>query len=137
MIQRPFKMILLFAISGISFTACSTLQSPMSTAQQPLEQVKNIGASPTTEGNIARLLKQGQNCTIEFTGYFDGGQAVEHWTFNQAGLVSAGSTTQHLRNRTLVASNTATAFDIDDPAVQENFKKLQSNFSAGKLAQCH
>ncbi len=134
MMRRPFKIIFISIFGGMSFTACSTFQTPNLSSAQSLEQVKNIGASPTTEGNIAKLMKQDKNCVIEFTGYFDGGQAIEHWTFNHSGLISASSSTQHT---TLVSANTSTAFDIDDPAVQANFKKLQSNFSANNLAQCH
>lgn len=134
MMRRPFKIIFISIFGGMSFTACSTFQTPNPSSAQSLEQVKNIGASPTTEGNIAKLIKQDKNCVIEFTGYFDGGQAVEHWTFNHSGLISASSSTQHT---TLVSANTSTAFDIDDPAVQANFKKLQSNFSTNNLAQCH
>ncbi|OEC89498.1 hypothetical protein [Acinetobacter sp. YK3] len=134
MVRRPFKIIFISIFGGMSFTACSTFQNPNPNSAQSLEQVKNIGASPTTEGNIAKLMKQDKNCVIEFTGYFDGGQAIEHWTFNHSGLISASSSTQHT---TLVSANTSTAFDIDDPAIQANFKKLQSNFSANNLAQCH
>ncbi|ENX09020.1 hypothetical protein [Acinetobacter courvalinii] len=134
MLHRPFKIMLVSVLSGMSFTACSTLQNQNPDTPQVLEQIKNIGASPTTENNIAKLVKQDHHCVIEFTGYFDGGKAVEHWTFNQSGLISASSSTQHT---TLVSANTTTAFDIDDPAVQANFKKLQSNFSASTLAQCH
>ncbi|GAA5630430.1 hypothetical protein Acal02_01030 [Acinetobacter calcoaceticus] len=134
MMHRPFKIIFISIFGGMSFTACSTFRTPNPSSAQSLEQVKNIGASPTTEGNIAKLMKQDKNCIIEFTGYFDGGQAVEHWTFNHSGLISASSSTQHT---TLVSANTSTAFDIDDSAVQANFKKLQSNFSANNLAQCH
>jgi len=133
MMRRPFKMIFVSIFSGMSFTACSTFQTPNLSSAQSLEQVKNIGASPTTAGNIAKLMKQDENCVIEFTGYFDGGKVVEHWTFNHSGLISASSSTQHT---TLVSANTSTAFDIDDPAVQANFQKLQSNFSANHLAQC-
>ena len=136
MTQHAFKTILLTCISAISFTACSTLSSQNTTAQS-LQQVTNIGASPSTEGNIAKLIKQDQHCMIEFTGYFDGGQAVEHWSFNQNGLISASSTTQHYKDKLLAQPTTATAFDVQDATVQANFQKLQSNFSADKLAQCH
>ncbi|MCH7314110.1 hypothetical protein [Acinetobacter sp. ANC 3882] len=136
MTRHPFKIILLTCISAISFTACSTLSSTNTTAQS-LQQVKNIGASPSTEGNLAKLIKQENHCMIEFTGYFDGGQAVEHWAFNQNGLISASSTTQHYKDKSLAQPTTATAFDVQDATVQANFQKLQSNFSANKLAQCH
>lgn len=134
MLHRPFKIMLVSVLSGMSFTACSTLQNQSPATPQVLEQIKNIAASPTTEGNIAKLMKQDKNCIIEFTGYFDGGQAIEHWTFNHSGLISASSSTQYT---TRASANTSTAFDIEDPAVQANFKKLQSNFSASTLAQCH
>lgn len=134
MLHRPFKIMLVSVLSGMSFTACSTLQNQSPDTPKVLEQIKNIAASPTTEGNIAKLVKQDQRCIIEFTGYFDGGQAIEHWTFNHSGLISASSSTQYT---TRASANTSTAFDIEDPAVQANFKKLQSNFSASTLAQCH
>lgn len=136
MTRHPFKIILLTCISAISFTACSTLSSTNTTAQS-LQQVKNIGASPSTEGNLAKLIKQENHCMIEFTGYFDGGQAVEHWRFDQNGLISASSTTQHYQDKTLAQPTTSTAFDVQDATVQANFHKLQSNFSTDKLAQCH
>ncbi|MCH7335892.1 hypothetical protein [Acinetobacter sp. NIPH 2699] len=137
MAATSFKIISLSIISSIGFTACS-ISPPQNTAtSQTLEQVKNIGASPSTEGNIAKLIKQDQHCMIEFTGYFDGGQAVEHWAFNQNGLISASSTTQHDQDKLLAQPTTATAFDVQDATVQTNFQKLQSNFSADKLAQCH
>ena len=134
MLHRPFKIMLVSVLSGMSFTACSTLQNQNPDTPKVLEQIKNIGASPTTENNIAKLMKQDKNCIIEFTGYFDGGKAIEHWTFNQSGLISASSSTQYT---TRASANTSTAFDIEDLAVQANFKKLQSNFSASTLAQCH
>ncbi|USA46894.1 hypothetical protein NDN11_01775 [Acinetobacter sp. C26M] len=134
--QRTFKIIFVSCISAISFTACSAL-STQNNGAQTLQQVKNIGATPSTEGNIAKLIKQDQHCNIEFTGYFEGGQAVEHWRFDQNGLISAGSATQHYKDKTLAQPTTATAFDVQDATVQANFQKLQSNFSADKLAQCH
>ncbi|EPF93118.1 hypothetical protein GCM10025882_05640 [Acinetobacter gyllenbergii] len=136
MTQQKFKTILFSCISAISFTACSSLSTP-NNGTQTLQQVKNIGATPSTEGNTAKLSKQGQHCNIEFTGYFDGGQAVEQWVFNQNGLISASSTTQHYQDKTLAQPTTATAFDVQDATVQANFQKLQSNFSADKLTQCH
>jgi len=136
MAQHAFKTILFSCISAISFTACSTLSTP-NNSTQTLQQVKNIGATPSTEGNTAKLSKQDQHCNIEFTGYFDGGQAVEHWVFNQHGLISASSTTRHYQDKALTQPTTATAFDVQDATVQANFQKLQSNFSVDKLAQCH
>ncbi|MCJ0829165.1 hypothetical protein MN869_12000 [Acinetobacter sp. NIPH1876] len=134
MTQRTFKITLLSCISAIGLTACSAL-STQNNGTQTLQQVKNIGATPSTEGNMAKLSKQDQHCNIEFTGYFDGGQAVEHWRFDQNGLISASSTTQHYQDKTL--AQPATAFDVQDATVQANFHKLQSNFSTDKLAQCH
>lgn len=136
MMHHPLKIIFLSVLAGFSITACSTVQTSDSNTVMPLEQVNNIGASPTTENNVAKLLKQGQNCVIEFTGNFEGGRAVEHWTFNHSGLIAANSSTQHTANTALASAHIATAFDIENPAVQANFKKLQSNFSASNLAQC-
>ncbi|WP_043971451.1 MULTISPECIES: hypothetical protein [Acinetobacter] len=136
MTQHPLKTSLLCCVSAISFTACSTL-STQSNITQPLQQVKNIGATPSTQGNIAKLIKHDHHCLIEFTGYFEGGQAVERWVFNQHGLISANSTTQYYKDKILGQPAIATTFDVQDATTQANFQKLQSNFSASNLAQCH
>jgi len=133
----PLKTLLFSITASLSFTACSISPTQTTTSSQALEQVKNIEATPSTENNVAKLILQPQNCLIEFKGYFDGGEAVEHWTFNQQGLISANSTTIQYAEQAQPAAQTATAFDTQDPATQANFKKLQSNFSADNLAKCH
>ena len=72
----PLKVTLLSIISSFTFSACSTYQAKSASSPQVLEQVKNIEATPPTKNNKAQLIKQSNNCLIEFTGYFDGGQAV-------------------------------------------------------------
>lgn len=122
-------------ISCISLTACSI--SPSSTATTTtLEKITNIEATPSTKVNTAQLIKQPQNCLIEFKGQFEGGQAVEHWIFNQQGLIAAQSTTTEYADRAQAASRKQTSFDIQNPETQENFKKLKSNFNEQKLAKC-
>ncbi|MFW2161101.1 hypothetical protein ACG93T_06910 [Acinetobacter beijerinckii] len=131
----PLKVTLLSIVSSFTFSACSTYQAKSASSPQVLEQVKNIEATPSTKDNKAQLIKQSNNCLIEFTGYFDGGQAVEHWIFNQHGLISANSITQQYKDNKAEAE-TSTAFDTQDAVVQVNFKKLQSNFKLNNLAKC-
>lgn len=131
------KVALLSIVSSFTFSACSTYQAKSASSPQILEQVKNIEATPSTKNNKAQLIKQSNNCLIEFTGYFDGGQAVEHWIFNQHGLISANSSTQQYKDAEVEAeAETSTAFDTQDTVVQANFKKLQSNFKHKNLAKC-
>ncbi len=132
----PLKALLFSITTSLIFTGCSSSPIQTTTATQILEQVQNIEATPTTENNTARLIQQPKNCFIEFTGNFEGGQAVEHWIFNQQGLISAQSTTTEYADQAQAASQKQTSFDIKDTETQENFKKLKSNFNEQKLAKC-
>ncbi|WP_227554032.1 hypothetical protein [Acinetobacter haemolyticus] len=87
----PLKALLFSITTSLIFTGCSSSPIQTTTATQILEQVQNIEATPTTENNTARLIQQPKNCFIEFTGNFEGGQAVEHWIFNRQGLISAST----------------------------------------------
>ncbi|QER38481.1 hypothetical protein F2A31_01675 [Acinetobacter suaedae] len=133
----PLKALLFSITTSLGFTACSSAPIQTTTAVQVLEQVQNIEATPSTENNMAKLIQQPKNCFIEFTGNFEGGQAVEHWIFNRQGLISASTNTTQYSNNVTSPTQTAAIFNIQDPAIQANFKKLQSNFSADNLAKCH
>ena len=71
-------------------TACSTTPTNPN-APTILEQHKNISAEPSTKHNLAKLIKQTDNCVIEFTGNFETGKATEHWIFKGDQLISAFS----------------------------------------------
>lgn len=133
----PLKALFFSITTSLIFTGCSSSPIQTTTATQILEQVQNIEATPTTENNTARLIQQPKNCFIEFTGNFEGGQAVEHWIFNRQGLISASTNTTQYSNNTNSPTQTSAIFNIQEPAIQANFKKLQSNFSADNLAKCH
>lgn len=131
----------------LTLTACATSTPPSSfySQAQVLEQDTNIEAYPSTTGNVAKLIKQDkQACMIEFTGYLGGGHVTEHWTFNNNGLISATSSTMQypdesgiLNQATNSTTKSSTTFNIQDPEIQNNFKKLQSNFNPANLAKCN
>ncbi len=117
------------ALISLTLTACSTTPtSPNSPIV--LEQHKNIQAEPTTKHNLARLIKQRDNCVIEFTGNFNSGKATEYWLFKGNQLISAFS------NVNAEIENKQNVFDINDPAKQANFASLQKNFSKNNLDKC-
>lgn len=127
--MKHFKYILA-ALSILSLSACSqTAVNP--NAPAVLEQHKNIQAEPATTHNLARLIRQKDNCVIEFTGNFRSGQATEYWIFQADQLISAFSQIN------AAAENTQTVFDVNDPEKLANFKMLQKNFKAAQLAKCH
>ncbi|AIL73689.1 hypothetical protein [Acinetobacter baumannii] len=139
------QKLLFSTLCCLALTACATT-APLSSYPQAqvLEQDTNIEAYPTTTGNVAKLIKHDkQTCMIEFTGYLGGGQVTEHWIFNNKGLISAQSFTEQypdssgiLSQATNSTTKSSTTFNIQDPEIQNNFKKLQSNFSKDNLAKC-
>lgn len=139
------QKLLFSTLCCLALTACATT-APLSSYPQAqvLEQDTNIEAYPTTTGNVAKLIKHDkQDCMIEFTGYLGGGQVTEHWIFNNKGLISAQSFTEQypdssgiLSQATNSTTKSSTTFNIQDPEIQNNFKKLQSNFSKDNLAKC-
>lgn len=112
-----------------SITACSTTPINPNTPIV-IEQHKNISAEPTTKHNLARLIKQKDNCVIEFTGNFETGKATEHWIFKGDQLISAFS------NIDAEVENKQTVFDIQDAEKLKNFATLQKNFKATNLEKC-
>ena len=112
------------------FTACSTTTTTPN-APVVLEQHKNIQAEPTTKHNLARLIKQRDNCVIEFTGNFESGKATEHWIFKGDQLISAFS------NVDANVENKQTVFNISDSAKKANFAALEKNFSQANLEKCN
>ncbi|WP_290012420.1 hypothetical protein [Acinetobacter pittii] len=141
------QKLLFSTLCCLALTACATSTPPSSSYSQArvLEQDTNIEAYPSTTGNVAKLIKQDkQACMIEFTGYLGGGHVTEHWTFNNNGLISATSSTIQypdesgiLNQATNSTTKSSTTFNIQDPEIQNNFKKLQSNFNPANLAKCN
>ena len=141
------QKLLFSTLCCLALTACATSAPPSSSYSQAqvLEQDTNIEAYPSTTGNVAKLIKQDkQACMIEFTGYLGGGHVTEHWVFNDKGLIAATSFTQQypdesgiLNQATNSTTKSSTTFNIQDPEIQNNFKKLQSNFNPANLAKCH
>lgn len=113
-----------------ALTACSTTQINPN-APIVLEQHKNISAEPNTKHNLARLIKQTDNCVIEFTGNFETGKATEHWIFKGDQLISAFS------NVDAEVEKKQTVFDIQDVEKLKNFDALKKNFKAPNLEKCH
>ena len=114
----------------LALTACSTTPAN-SNAPVVLEQHKNISAEPTTKHNLARLIKQKDNCLIEFTGNFETGKATEYWIFKGDQLISAFS------NVKADVENTQTVFDVQSPEKINNFNSLKNNFKASNLEKCN
>ncbi len=123
------KIILSIALTTIAVTACSTTPTNPNTPIV-LEQHKNISAEPTTKHNLARLIKQKDNCVIEFTGNFETGKAIEHWIFKGDQLISAFS------NIEANVENKQTVFDPKDADKINNFNALKKNFNASALEIC-
>lgn len=123
------QALIISALTALSITACSTTPSDPN-APIILEQHKNISAQPETKHNLARLIKQSNNCVIEFTGNFQTGKATEYWIFKGDQLISAYS------NLDTQAEDKQVIFDLNDQDKQENFKSLKNNFSKKNLAKC-
>lgn len=122
-----FASATLLCISAL--TACSTTPTNPNTPVV-LEQHKNISAEPSTKHNLARLIKQTDNCVIEFTGNFETGKATEHWIFKGDQLISAFS------NIDAEVENKQTVFDPNDAEKVKNFELLKKNFKAKNLEKC-
>lgn len=120
---------LILTLSLLTLTACSTTPTNPN-APVVLEQHKNISAEPATKHNLARLIKQSNNCVIEFTGNFETGKAIEHWIFKGDQLISAFS------NVDAEVEKKQTIFDIQDAEKLKNFDSLKKNFKATNLAKC-
>ncbi|WP_174493819.1 hypothetical protein [Acinetobacter sp. Marseille-Q1623] len=123
------KLTLSTILTTLALSACSTTPTNPN-APVVLEQHKNISAEPTTKHNLARLIKQKDNCVIEFTGNFETGKATEHWIFKGDQLISAFS------NVNAEVENKQTVFDIQDTEKLKNFAALQKNFKATNLEKC-
>lgn len=126
-----FKKTILFSslVTVVTLTACSTIPTNPN-APVVLEQRKNIKAEPATKHNLARLIKQRDNCVIEFTGNFETGKATEHWIFKGDQLISTFS------NVDAEVENKQTVFDINDAEKRANFASLAKNFSKTNLEKC-
>ncbi|WP_296281990.1 hypothetical protein [uncultured Acinetobacter sp.] len=124
------KIVLSTVLIAFSLTACSTAPTNLN-APTVLEQHKNISAEPATKHNLARLIKQKDNCLIEFTGNFETGKATEYWIFNGDQLISAFS------NVKADVENTQTVFDVQSPEKIKNFNSLKNNFKTSNLEKCN
>ncbi|RZG78110.1 hypothetical protein [Acinetobacter sp. WCHAc060025] len=123
------KTIFSIILIASSITACSTTPTNPN-APVVLEQHKNISAEPSTKHNLARLIKQTDNCVIEFTGNFETGKATELWIFKGDQLISAFS------NIDAEVENKQTVFDPNDAEKVKNFELLKKNFKATNLEKC-
>ncbi len=123
------KIIVANILTTLLLTACSTTPTNPNTPIV-LEQHKNISAEPTTKHNLARLIKQKDNCVIEFTGNFETGKATEHWIFKGDQLISAFSNIEGN------VENKQTVFDPKDADKINNFNALKKNFNASALEIC-
>ena len=110
-------------------TACSTTLTNLN-APVLLEQHNNIAVEPETKHNLARLIKQKDNCLIEFTGNFATGKATEYWIFKNDQLNSAFTKVD------AQVEDQSTVFDPQDPEKIKNFNALKNNFKASNLKQC-
>ena len=124
------KIIFSAILTTLALTACSTTPTNPN-APIVLEQHKNISAEPTTKHNLARLIKQKDNCVIEFTGNFETGKATEHWIFKGDQLISAFS------NVDADIEKTQTIFDPKDVNKINNFNILKKNFNTSTLELCN
>ncbi|WP_257219900.1 hypothetical protein [Acinetobacter sp. YH12239] len=127
--MMKIQTLVISALTCLTLTACSTTSSNHN-APIVLEQHKNITVQPETQHNIARLIKQKDNCLIEFTGNFETGKATEYWFFQGGQLISAHS------NLDADVENKQTVFDIQDSVKQANFNALKNHFKAKNLQQC-
>ncbi|MFW1943838.1 hypothetical protein ACG93R_10035 [Acinetobacter guillouiae] len=124
------KTLLSVPLIAIALTACSTTPTNPNTPTI-LEQHKNISAEPSTKHNLAKLIKQTDNCVIEFTGNFETGKATEHWIFKGEQLISAFS------NVDAEVENKQTVFDPKDAEKLKNFNSLKNNFKTSNLEKCN
>jgi len=137
------KILLSVPLIAIVLTACSTTPTNPN-APTVLEQHKNISAEPSTKHNLAKLIKQTDNCVIEFTGNFETGKATEHWIFKGEQLIS----TEHwifkgdqlisaFSNVDAEVENKQTVFDPKDAEKLKNFNSLKNNFKTSNLEKCN
>ena len=124
------KTLLLSGLSAItlSLSACAALSHQTAV----IAEKHNIGAEPETQHNTARLIKQPNDCRIEFTGNFLSGKVTQHWIFQGDQLISAFSQV----DSSLELDQTQTVFNIQAPEKVENFKALKNNFSKQQLKPC-
>lgn len=125
------KTLSLVGFTCLAITACSSNPPLPETTVGVIEEVKDIKAFPDTKHNKAKLIKLGNQCTIEFTGMMEAGKARENWTFSSNTLISATSI--------VIAkdgTSAAKTFDLYDKNVQANFLSLRDNFKKENVALC-
>ena len=124
-----FQGSILISLAAFFVSACTTAPSNPNTPVV-LEQHKNIPVEPKTKHNLARLIKQKDNCLIEFTGNFAIGKATEYWLFKNDQLISAFTKVD------AQVEDQSTVFDLQDLEKIKNFNALKNNFKASNLKQC-
>ena len=124
-----FQGSVFISLIAICISACSTAPSNPN-APSVLEQHKNIAVEPTTKHNSARLIKQSNNCLIEFTGNFETGKATEYWIFKGEQLISAHT------NLDAEVEKKQTVFNPAEPQIQSNFNALKKHFKPKNLEKC-
>ena len=129
-----FQTLCITALTALSFTACTLTPKKLPSGELAtafvIEQHKDISAEPQTDHNLARLIKQSENCDIEFTAYFQTGKATEHWLFKGDQLISAFSNVETETEKKQII------FDLNEEKSQSNFQALKKNFSKSKLDKC-
>lgn len=136
------KFLLCCTTVALGLSACQTPHSKLTqiptsstssnTGTTVLEQRNDLQATPNTQSNQARLIRQDTQCVIEFTGQFESGSVTEYWTFQG---------NQLLQNHTLYAVAEGQQvkqqqLDPKDPEKYVNFLALKQYFSPQALAQC-
>lgn len=80
------RTLIILVLTTLILSAC-TANTINPNTPVVLEQHKKISAEPTTKHNLARLIKQKDNCLIEFIGDFETGKATEYWIFKRDQLI--------------------------------------------------
>lgn len=129
------QTLIISAVTAFTLSACATTPKTLPSGEAAtafvIEQHKNLDVEPNTKHNVARLIKQSNNCLIDFTGNFESGKATEYWIFKGDQLISAFSDLDS------DAEDKQTVFDPNAAQTQANFHALKKNFAEKNLAQCN
>ena len=129
------QTLLISAVTALTLSACATSPKTLPNGEPAtafvIEQHKNLDVEPNTKHNVARLIKQSNNCVIDFTGNFESGKATEYWIFKGNQLISA------FTKLDTEEENKQEVFDLNDPEKIANFEALKSNFKQKNLDKCN
>lgn len=129
------QTLIISAVTAFTLSACTTTPKTLPSGETAtafvIEQHKNLDVEPNTKHNMARLIKQSNNCLIEFTGNFQTDKATEYWIFKGDQLISAFS------NLDTEAEDKQTVFDLNEEKTQVNFHALKKNFADKNLEKCN